>query len=301
MKRLLPLFAVFIGLIIGLSACDKEPATVPGYLHIDEMKVEADYSLYGTSSSAITTVWVEIDGDLIGTFELPAIVPVAESGAHEVVLYPGITLNGINSLRNIYEFYTEYTETIVFEPNVDVWPNEAGDSIAVVDYNPASYYDYLPLEDFEGTALAFERSDRADTGIVFTSDPDYVFSDPSLSETSTKSGVGYMADADFLLEAHTTEEFLDLPKGGANVYLEMNYNTEAIITVGVYRRVPGSVDQVPVVSLFPSNEWKKIYINLVSEVSAVTNAEGFRIFVGGTNVEGNGEKVNLFDNFKLVY
>lgn len=295
-------FVMFVALAGLLASCDREPAIVPSYLHIDEMIVESNYQVHGSASSKITTVWVEVDGEFIGVYELPAVVPVAKSGVHDVRLHPGINLNGIQSLRNIYDFYDEYEEQINFVTDGDVWPNQSGDSIARVSYSNASFITYKPIEDFEGTTLAFERAQRADTGLIRTSDPDLIFNDPSLNENSTQSGYAFLPDEDFLFEVITTEEYTDLPKGGANVYLEMNYRTDAVITVGVYRRIPGGqVDQVPVVSLFPSEEWNKIYINLVTEVSAVPNAEGFRLFIGGINVEGNGEMEVLFDNIKLIY
>lgn len=298
MKKLFTLL-VSVALFTG---CDREPATIPSYLHIDAMDVVSDYPVHGTASSNITTVWVEIDDEMIGVFELPAIVPVAKSGVHNLKLHAGINLNGIQSLRNIYEFYTVYEEDMNFVENEDVWPDAQNDSIATVTYNNATFYTYRPIEDFEGVSTAFEISPRADTGLSRTSDPDLVFNDPSLGETSTESGYALLPDQDFLFETITVEEFTDLPKGGANVYLEMNYNIDAVVTVGVYRRIPGQVDQIPVVGLFPTDgEWKKIYINLVTEVSAIPNAEGFRIFIGAINAEGNGEMDLLFDNIKLVY
>ncbi|NVK03224.1 MAG: hypothetical protein HWD92_00315 [Flavobacteriia bacterium] len=298
MKRLLPLL-LCVSVLFG---CDREPATVPSYLHIDEMNVSTNYVEHGTASSNITTAWVEIDGDMIGVFELPAVVPVAKSGQHELKLYPGINLNGIQSLRNIYEFYQPYEEVMTFVENEDVWPDAANDSVPTVTYSPQSFYTYRPIEDFEDISLAFEISNRADTGLSRTTDPNLVFNDPELNENSTQSGYVRLPDEDFLFEVISVEEFTDLPKGGANVYLEMNYKIDAVATVGVFRRIPGQVDQVPVVGLFPTDgEWKKIYINLVTEVSAVPNAEGFRIFIGAVNVEGNGEMDMLFDNIKLVY
>lgn len=299
MKKVHPLL-LCVSLFYG---CDRQSATVPSYLHIDEMNVTTNYSEHGTASSNITTAWVEIDGEMIGVFELPAVVPVAATGEHDLKLYPGINLNGIQSLRNIYEFYQPYEETMNFPDNEDVWPDANNDSIPTVMYSPLSFYNYRPIEDFEDISLAFEISNRADTGLSRTSDTNLIFNDPALNENSTQSGYVRLPDEDFLFEVVSVEEFTDLPKGGANVYLEMNYNIDAVATVGVFRRVPGGqVDQVPVVGLFPTDgEWKKIYINLVTEVSAVPNAEGFRIFIGAVNVEGNGEMDMLFDNIKLVY
>lgn len=298
MKKLLSLLA----LVALFASCENEPATVPSYLHIDAMDVTTNYIEHGTASSNITTAWVEVDGEMIGVFELPAIVPVAAKGSHELKIYAGINLNGIQSLRNIYEFYSPYTETINFIENGDVWPDASNDSVPTVTYSDLSFYTYRPIEDFEDISLAFEISDRADTGLGRTSDPNLIFSDPALNEISTQSGYVRLPDQDFLFEIVSVEEFTDLPKGGANVYLEMNYKIDAVATIGVFRRIPGQVDQVPVVGLFPTDgEWKKVYINLVTEVSAIPNAEGFRIFIGAVNVEGNGEMDMLFDNIKLVY
>lgn len=290
---------VLLGLV--LTGCKKDPAIVPAYLHIDAMKVNADYAKHGTSSSRITTVWVEVDGEYIGVYELPAIVPVAANGTHRITLTPGINLNGIQSLRNIYEFYTEYEQTFNFEENKDYWPNASDDSIAEVTYSPRTYYTYDNLEDFEGLSLAFERSTRADTGLVRSTDSAFLNVDPSINETNNAVGYSYLGDADLLFEVVSVKEYTDLPAGGANVYLEMNYKIDAVVTVGVFRNAEGQVDQVPVVSLYPNDEWQKIYINLVSEISAYPNAEGFRIFLGGVNLEGNGPKELLFDNIKLVY
>lgn len=294
---------LFIFGVVALLAlgCTRDPAIVPAYLHIDDFRINADYSTYGTSSDRITTVWIEVDGEELGVFELPALVPIAKSGTHNVEITPGINLNGIRSLRNIYEFYVPYEETMNLVEGGDVWPNMSGDSIAVSTYNSADHITYNPLEDFEGASLAFERAQRADTGIMRTTDPAMVFNDPDLNENSTTSGMAFMPDRDFLFEAVSVDEYLDFPKGGANVYVEMNYKTDAVVTVGVYRRAAGQVDQVPVVSLFPSPVWNKVYINLVTEVSSVPNADGFRLFIGGINTEGSGDKILLFDNIKLVY
>lgn len=298
MNKLFPALLVAVVFV----ACDKEPAIVPSYLHIDDFVVSTNYAEEGTASDGITTVWVEIDDEYIGVYELPATIPVAASGTHKLTLTPGINLNGISSLRNMYEFYDEYVEDINFITGGDVWPNAANDSVPHTQYDDASFRTYRPLEDFEGVSLAFERSNRADTGLTRTTDPALVFNDPSLGENSMVSGLASLPDEDILFEVTSIEEFTDLPNAGANVYLEMNYKIDAVTTIGVYRRIPGGqVDQVPVVSLYPNDEWKKIYINLVSEVSAVPNAEGFRIFIGAVNVEGNGDMQLLFDNIKLVY
>lgn len=294
-------FYPLLVLSVFLSSCAKDPAIVPAYLHIDAMKVNANFATQGTSSSRITTAWVEVDGEYIGVFELPAVVPVAAEGSHTITLTPGINLNGIQSLRNIYEFYTEYNEIFNFEANKDYWPNASDDSVAVVNYSPRTFYTYNNLEDFEDNTLTFERSSRSDTSLIRLTDSQYLAVDPLINEPNKGVGYAYLADKDLLFEVVSVEEFKNLPKAGANVYIEMNYKVDAVVTVGVYRNAEGQINQVPVVSLYPNDEWQKVYINLVTEISAYPNAEGFRLFIGGVNLEGNGPKELFFDNIKLVY
>lgn len=293
--------ALLLGLLTFISSCDNDPAIVPAYLHIDEVRVDADYNTFGTSSSKITCVWVNVDGTYQGVYELPATIPLPFEGTHRVEIEPGINLNGIQSLRNIYDFYESYEEELNLTPNGDVWFNASADSVPTITYAGLNHHTITVVEDFENVGTGFERADRADTGFTKINDPSLIFPATGLNETNNNSGMVVMPGRDFLFEAVSVNEYTDLPKGGANVYLEMNYKTTSVVTLGVYRRIPGQVDQVPVVSLFPSPEWNKIYMNLVTEVSAIPNAEGFRLFVGSLNTEGAEVDSLFFDNLKLVY
>jgi hypothetical protein len=63
----------------------------------------------------------------------------------------------------------------------------------------------------------------------------------------------------------------------------------------------GSRVQSPVVAVKPTSTWKKIYINLVTEVSAYPNADSYQIFFGATNTNSAAKPQIFIDNLKLVY
>jgi hypothetical protein len=94
----------------------------------------------------------------------------------------------------------------------------------------------------------------------------------------------------------------ELPKGGKNVYVELNYKTTVPFTVGVYAYRPSGIEQKPTATVLPKDEWNKIYINLMTEVSGTPDAESFKLFIGSKKSVANGKTDSIFlDNIKLVY
>ena len=97
-----------------------------------------------------------------------------------------------------------------------------------------------------------------------------------------------------------TLQAFELPKYGANVWLEVNYKTEVALTFGVTANEILQSIKTPVVTLFPNEEWNKVYINLVTEVSGYPNALDYNLFFGGINTTDDTATV-LIDNIKLLY
>ena len=84
--------------VILITGCEpkNDDELVPSYLHIDKIDVTSNYQ-QGTSSSKITDAWVYLDGTLIGSFELPATIPILTEGKQNITIYGGIKLNGISN------------------------------------------------------------------------------------------------------------------------------------------------------------------------------------------------------------
>ena len=78
---------------------------MPAYIKIDTIKLDTYYPEQGSKSANITDAWVYVNDNLVGVFELPALLPVLHRGPNKLQIYPGIKLNGISSTRVPYPFY----------------------------------------------------------------------------------------------------------------------------------------------------------------------------------------------------
>jgi hypothetical protein len=152
------------------------------------------------------------------------------------------------------------------------------------------------LEDFDGVGLNFLRSSQSDTNLVLTDDVNEAFQYPG--ETPNTSGKLVMAPT--TIGEFTTLQAFELPQFGANVWLEVNYKTDVPLTFGVVANEQLQSIQAPVVTLFANEDWNKVYINLVSEVSGYPQAGDYNIFFGAINATDDTATV-LIDNIKLLY
>ena len=175
---------VTFGFLLSLG-CNRQ-AEIPVYLRIDDFKVETDFSLEGTASSKITTVWLEVNGEDVGAYELPIVAPIIANGPTEVSIVPGINLNGQLGVRNQYEFYKPHRVTIDADPASEVLIQSGNKGFPVTSYS--SFADIIRLEDFEGAGVNFEASANCDTTLLVTSDSTEIFSEEGLTEVNKKSG-----------------------------------------------------------------------------------------------------------------
>lgn len=280
---------------ILLLGCNEE-AKIPVYLYLPEFEANTNYSTQGTASQDFTTGWLYVNGDLVGAYEVPTKIPIITEGNAKIDFYPGVNLNGQASFRYWYDEFAPYQETFNFQPGESYELNSNGSGLATVQYKPSASIKIL--EDFESTGLNLEPSGLSDTVILKTNAPGEVFQPNIAGEEQDYSGKMVVGPLN-IGEVATISEY-DLPKFGANVILEIHYKTNINFTVGLYVDLPSQVIQTPVVTVYPTTEWKKMYINLVTEVSAYPNASSFKIFVGAINPYSE-ERTVFIDNMKLIY
>ena len=285
------------------TSCSKDwEAEKPVYLSIPEIDLTTDYISEGTSSNKITTVWIFVNGDPAGVFEMPCTVPVLlNEGNNRITLHPGINLNGITSTRAIYEGYESMNFDLTYSPS----GKATADTILIEEANrTTTYLDRMTVrvfENFDGTGLNLEKTSRSDTNIRKISDSSEIFVNlQNPNEENGKAGVLYVNKSRDFAEIATTEEF-QLPIGGANVYLEMNYKCNIPFIVGIIANNPGGIVQQPTFAVAPKADWNKIYINLVTDISANNNANGYKIFFMAEHIEGVDTGKVFMDNLKLVY
>lgn len=243
------LFVLLSGLL--LSACELiNPAEeIPAFLYIPAFQVETDRT-QGSASAKITDVWVTVDDQFLGAYPLPAVIPILASGAAEIRLEAGIKDSGIAARPEIYPFYAPFTDQI------DLNPRQIDTIRPLIRYRENIRFAFI--EDFDKGTHLFQELLRGDD-----------FNRISLSDESAFegnfSGKLLLDRVHPLVELATSERFRDLSTRGFQVYLEINYRSEAPVVFGIIGRsvnTPGDdlVRYDP--GFLPSENWNKIYLNL---------------------------------------
>ncbi len=87
----------------------------------------------------------------------------------------------------------------------------------------------------------------------------------------------------------------------APVYLELNFNTNNTLVMGLFLYGVGVIQQVPVIYFRPTEgEWKKIYVDLTNSLNAYSGMIQFRIFFSALQEASVDEALILMDNIKVV-
>lgn len=293
MKKSYILFTVGSAFLLSLlSGCNlinpSEP--VPSYIHIEKVGFTTDYTSQGTSSAKISDVWVYIDGQLQGAYELPVTFPVLKQGTHEVIVKAGIKVNGIAATRAPYPYYTQYSAPVTLVPGEIVTMSPA------VTYTSNVVFPWK--EDFEtGAGTLVPKPGGSDTSVVPIQIPTGTTS-PDVFE-----GVG--AAAGYLDSRRTFLEFIcnpsvELPHGAKDVFLEFNYKCNFAFTVGLYAHSTSSSVQYSVLNFRPSATWNKAYLYLTPTISATVDAYDYTVFFGMDNASARDSVAFVLDNIKVV-
>jgi hypothetical protein len=276
-------FAIFT--LTGCELLDRQEK-IPSFIYIPEITLVENTAVNaGTLSSKIVDAWVYIDEQLIGAFELPCTIPVLMEGPHRLSVYAGIYMNGVKTTRVYYPFYTEYEKSITLVPDSIITVNP------VVAYHSAVK---LPFhENFELGGVMLEDGAKSLTSLFKASDSAEVFE-------GNYSGKVVLNNTDSVFQAVSIQSY-QLPTAGGNVFVELNYKSEADIVIGIFAIKATQVISHEVAGVLPKNEWNKIYINLTPAVFRENDAQSFKIFIGSMLPTGKSEATILIDNIKLLH
>lgn len=276
--------------VILVNSCELiNPAEdIPSFIHIDSIDINTnDPPATGSVSHKISDAWVYIDDELIGTFELPATVPILKEGAHRLMIRAGIKSNGIASTRPYYPFY----EPVIYD-NFKLFK----DSIIKITPPPVTQYSdgakIAWIEGFEDGGVSLINAGDDTTSLYKTNDHSKVFEGNFSAYAKISPG-----DTSFFFRSTDTYK---LPISGYS-YLELNYKNNNKFVVGLIANINGSSVTLPVLVLNRSENWNKIYINLTMMVYNYSTATDFYIFVGSVRESDVAEPLIYLDNLKLVY
>lgn len=272
-----------------LSSCYKFDGnqTIPSYVEIDTVLLRTYYPDQGSNSNAIKDVWVYVNDQQIGAFELPAMFPVLAIENQKLEIRPGIKVNGISSTRAPYPFY----KPIIYDDFLFI-PDS---TIPVI--NPTTEYysnvNFLWMEDFEHAGISLSESSSSDTVIVRTqpgSNPD---------GNSRYSGLISLNTIDRIYSASSANSY-PIPNQGSPTLLEVDFKTNNYINIGILIQENGNFIKIPLVILNHSEIWNKIYVNLGPNLSLHPQATDFKVFFE-TVLEDNLSSATIYlDNIKLI-
>jgi hypothetical protein len=291
MKALLPLLiSIFI-----LAGCVKK-IDQPSWIEISEWEFLPNASLLseeGELSHNFSNAWVYANGKLVGVFELPVKLPLLLEGKTRFQILPTVLNNGISATKKAYPFVQPYDIT------VDLVKGEK------IKINPfTKHYDEVKfwIEDFEESSLKFENDGTGSSDLVQASDP-------SIVKYGSKYGLIALNTTDSQYNGYTNDSqdiWFQLPKGGAEVYLEIDYRSTNSLVTGLIEVSNSQIKYHPNIQLNaqdPDGEvvWKKIYIDLKEIISNTSQAEYYKISLNTTLNSGGIPRDVIIDNVKVLH
>lgn len=257
---------------------------IPAYLFVDSMVLMPSPDAQGTLSANVKDVWVFIDGDLQGSFPLPARIPLLKEGPQNLQLSAGIYLNGISATRAIYPFYNRWdTVRVLFRGRTDTLRPR-------ITYR--NTVRYLWMENFDNLGFGMRARVGSDTVLLRESVTDSVMEGSSCLRLVVDQRAPYLI-------AESIDQITLSP--GKPCFLEINYRNNIPLQVGLQSQLGSDIsDPLWIVELAPSSAWNKQYINFTPYLGMVNGAR-YRLMLRPlltNSTQGSG--VVRVDNLKWM-
>ncbi len=315
---------IFLSLLIVafvMCGCKKDNSEkAPSFLHLDKVTLveRTDASVVspeGFLSCDIDAVQLLAywDGDdeetNLGVYQLPCTVPALRKDTiTRLIIVPVIKQNGIAATRVEYPYYEYvylYNVPIATDSTTNIGtPDADGLWTVSTTYRPWTVQQIvngqvLSVSDTVVKVLAQEYFDDIQYSLIFDSK---VHRTTEASEIRSGTGSGYVVVAD----SASTVDFeinsdIICNDPNAYLYLEMDYKTDVRLSVGMKSAYydGGNTSIQSAMTLYETDKWKKIYINMGRLWTQFNRNSKFRIVFSALNSEGKGGFVYL-DNVKLV-
>lgn len=282
-------FAALIGLIFSLFSCKDQPEQIPAYIQLAPFEVNAPG---GIGWQKLPFAWVYINGNPVGAYSPNAVFPVLAEGEVDVVAFPGVSANGIESTPDVYPFLLRYDGKATLVPGQTTLVSPE------TTYDPGAKSAWGTRGELDGATIVFENLDQDGiTSLVFDANG-------AFSGRSARMAV----DTAHTVMAVATEWVTDLPTtGNREIWLEMNYRNDVPFEFYLFGRdANGDAVSQPIYQYQPKSDWNKIYFQLTPFVADL-NKQDYRI---GFHLElprdaygkftANTGTVQ-FDNLRLLY
>ncbi|MBL4586202.1 MAG: hypothetical protein JKX84_03970 [Flavobacteriales bacterium] len=255
---------------------------IPSFLRIDSISLAVLID-EGATDANFVDARVFANEQLIGVYELPAIIPILEEGETSIRIQAGIKMNGQATTRVAYPFVKD------FEADMSLFPDSTVHVNPVVGFRPD--IEFAWLENFEGAGLSLEKTVVSEADIV------RVGGEEAFDEQSIKLS---LAPNQTFFECRKGDA-IQLPGGGAPVYLDFTYRCNHAFVVGLFSRDGTGTFTIPILLLNPTEEWNHVYLNLTSIISSNPAFIDHRPYFGFARESGFEDQINVYiDNIRLL-
>lgn len=267
------IFIVF--LLISLISCKKPPnGGIPSYIQIDSVVLNTTPA-QGSGQNGINTLWVESEGEEIGTFEFPNVIPALVQGNKEIIINAGIHVNGDYFNRKIYPAYKPYIANVNFQQK---------DTLKITPV--FEYYDdinFLINENFE-VGNIFSSSTRTNATDAVNIDGRCLHINLNQTDNTVKI---------------LTSSSYQLPTLG-RTYIELQTKYTNDFALGLQILENGSVVEETYVQVFVNtSDWVYIYQDVTQLLSNI-NAEAYVFFLQSSLYPDSTSTDIYIDNFKVI-
>lgn len=290
-------FRLFTGmccLALLLSSCEGKDEPVPAYLRIDSLSLNIKIG-EGNEVHQIKAVQVYSPTRLLGLFELPATIPVLETGDVKFSIVPAVYLNGSSSQMVTHTGFLPLDTTLTMtRGTITHFSNPR--------LNFRNSCNFLWTEDFEDNSSTVVGVNvvKGDTTLITSESFDLEGRFPSVSKVYT--ALIAQSDTNKYIDLGSFKTFNTLPSDGRDIFLEFSIKSDIPVQLALKRtKITGS-EYVPYLYLFETGgQWKHFYVNLVYEAGGQPSGTEYQILFSSDVTGGSGAHKIHIDNIRLTY
>ncbi|MFK8038174.1 MAG: hypothetical protein AB8B74_07800 [Crocinitomicaceae bacterium] len=282
---------ILIPFLFILSSCQED--LTPSWLAIDEFTFTTNETIEGANSHDIVDAWVYINNQEAGVWEIPFRMPVLGEGSHQILIVPGIKLNGITSTRAANTFYEPYSTTVNLtkKETTTIKPS----------FKYKTVCNFVAKEDFEDTGIIMNPNLEEDsTKFQIISKTDY----PEIVKYGNNCGLLKLSSADTIAKILTN---LNLDIYQKKMYLELDYLCTNSFAIGIINETSAGVqaDQGLFAGVNRTKaekyKWKRLYFPLSTQINLNPFADYFEFYFSSVLDQDQTEGHIYIDNIKIVY
>lgn len=279
---------LLITIIFHSCEDNKYSANTPSYIEINHFEYDGNANTNKPhppqyQSINITDSWISMNGEVIGVFEMPCQVPILSEGLHSFDIYPGIKVNGIAGNRAKYPFYNK------FEIDVELIKDQVISISPTTSYHKNVTKIFEAQGTFEQPGTMFERVNDNDTVPIRQNYE--VFQ-------GQYSAAIYLDSVKNKFEIRNIDE-LELP---LNSFMELDFKSNISFNIGLIIINSGNIPiKEELIQLYPTESWKKIYLDLYPLINLGNNNSKYKIYIDGQYNDLVIKNAIYIDNLKLVH